>query len=625
MHNQDICNYLNNYIINPNPEFAILINGKWGCGKTFFIKKWVNNYQKINNVDQVLTPIYVTLYGLKSVQQITESINRELFPYLYSKTAQVAKSLIKFGSKIAFRTDFDFNNDKQNDLSVTFGFDALSALKSNNDEIKHGTFLIFDDIERSNINIKELLGYINFFIEHCNCHVIIIGDESQFSEEDRNAYGRFKEKSIGREFTLTPNVEDAVEAFVSCTPLNGFILAHKEDIKKTFNISKTQNLRILKQCLWDLSNQLDCVKMRNTKRCTNVLKSIMCTFIATYCEYKGDNKKIIDDWRNRSDKSLLTKNEETKTINQKFANIGDKYSAYPSFNIFPIFKPDFVDYIVNYIQTGQLFTEYIDDLTKPTPKRPSWEKMSEAIRMSNSEFEHFLYELIEDICCVRIPSVEVLGQTIVYLAFYNHRIIKLSKESKSQLKNVLPHYLDKVQSQDEVYRLKTSFCRGTNMLPINTELEILEDLCTPFFETCEKKISEFGTSMTILLENLSDSNCKKLFDLDNKALPDRSTTYGSISLFDKINIKKLFECLCKLSNESRQNFNSYIRHHYMLNYSIQGWERDYSNDISPLQVLKELIDEEINKRELVERASFEYISNTIRGAINRCKGDLSIQ
>lgn len=89
MHNQDICNYLNNYIINPNPEFAILINGKWGCGKTFFIKKWVNNYQKINNVDQVLTPIYVTLYGLKSVQQITESINRELFPYLYSKGCKV--------------------------------------------------------------------------------------------------------------------------------------------------------------------------------------------------------------------------------------------------------------------------------------------------------------------------------------------------------------------------------------------------------------------------------------------------------------------------------------------------------------------------------------------------------
>ena len=32
-------NYLNEYIKQDNPQYAVMLKGKWGCGKTFFIKQ----------------------------------------------------------------------------------------------------------------------------------------------------------------------------------------------------------------------------------------------------------------------------------------------------------------------------------------------------------------------------------------------------------------------------------------------------------------------------------------------------------------------------------------------------------------------------------------------------------
>ena len=40
--NKNLIDYLDFYASINNPQFAVLINGKWGSGKTFFIKEWVD-------------------------------------------------------------------------------------------------------------------------------------------------------------------------------------------------------------------------------------------------------------------------------------------------------------------------------------------------------------------------------------------------------------------------------------------------------------------------------------------------------------------------------------------------------------------------------------------------------
>lgn len=43
--NTKIFDYLNIYASTPNPQYAIMLRGKWGCGKTHFIKGWLNKFE----------------------------------------------------------------------------------------------------------------------------------------------------------------------------------------------------------------------------------------------------------------------------------------------------------------------------------------------------------------------------------------------------------------------------------------------------------------------------------------------------------------------------------------------------------------------------------------------------
>lgn len=31
--------------MNPDPQYAVLLKGKWGCGKTHFINHWIDAYK----------------------------------------------------------------------------------------------------------------------------------------------------------------------------------------------------------------------------------------------------------------------------------------------------------------------------------------------------------------------------------------------------------------------------------------------------------------------------------------------------------------------------------------------------------------------------------------------------
>ena len=45
--NENIVNFLNGYLENPDPQYAVFLKGNWGCGKTFFINEWLKSGQRI--------------------------------------------------------------------------------------------------------------------------------------------------------------------------------------------------------------------------------------------------------------------------------------------------------------------------------------------------------------------------------------------------------------------------------------------------------------------------------------------------------------------------------------------------------------------------------------------------
>ena len=208
-----ILDFLNSYADNPNPQYAVMLKGKWGCGKTHLIKQWKKRFDEPADTDEEITlkPIYISTYGMDSVNDIKTAIDRELNPFFYSKTGRFIKGILKLAGKVVFKTSVDFNDNSKEDGSFSATLDSLSLLQVEDDSIKGVKFLIFDDIERCLIEMKELLGFINYFVEHCNCHVVIIGDENHLEELPKAVLGEFKEKTIGKEFEIQPDIEEAIE------------------------------------------------------------------------------------------------------------------------------------------------------------------------------------------------------------------------------------------------------------------------------------------------------------------------------------------------------------------------------------------------------------------------------
>lgn len=627
--NRGLVNYLNEYMLSPDPQYAVMINGKWGCGKTFFIKKWLNGYKESETEgNKVLTPIYVSLYGLKTLKQITTAINQVLYPILYGKAAKAGKTLLKFASAIVFKQNIDINGDDKDDLSIGLGLDSFSILKSDDENIKSDKFLIFDDIERCQVNMKELLGYINYFIEHCNCHVLIIGDEGQIEKDDRNVFERFKEKTIGREFLLNTEIDTAIDFFVKEELGNSFLISHIDSIKKTFKITECHNLRILRQCLWDFNRLVSLIEYRKTERYEQILKSLLCTYIATYCEYKGENNALIKQWIEYNEEIVVNRkeDEEKKRIKTEILKIQNKYSAYPAYTIFGIFHLDIVEQIVKSIDSGMFITDFVNDLTKPVAIKPSWEKRHDASVMTNDEFKSFYNELLDDIINLRILKMADVGNSIAYISYYDAKEIRLIKdEEKQKIKESLPLYWEQFKTQEACYEACIAFKRGLHLFESSIEMPILAELCENFYARYEMRMKEDKNEMTKLLENLNDDNCEMLFDINTQALPDKSTTYDSISIFKDVDIDLLFLSIVKMSNKGRQSFNSFLRQRYKLAYNMSNWTNKTEDDVTPLNKLKEKIDEEISKRELMEKYSFELISKAIDGAIKRCTGNLNAQ
>ena len=246
--NENISQYLFKFLDNPDPQYAVMLKGKWGCGKSFFIKNWLENYkERYNTGEATLEPIYISLYGLKELSQVTAAIDRVLYPYLYSKGVTLTKKILKVAGKIVFRTNLDWNNNGSEDFSLDATLDSLTLLGTKTDSsIIKTKLIVFDDLERCLIDMKLLLGYINNFVEHGACHVIIIGDETHTTDDAQKKLIEFKEKTVGREFEIRPDINAAIDCFLENDILkNEWINNNKVFIidcfkSISFNLSKSK-------------------------------------------------------------------------------------------------------------------------------------------------------------------------------------------------------------------------------------------------------------------------------------------------------------------------------------------------------------------------------------------------
>lgn len=616
--------------MNPDPQYAVLLKGKWGCGKTHFINHWIDAYKGNPTTEQVLESIYVSLYGLSDTKQITTAINRVICPILYGKAAKAGKVLAKIASAMVLKHEVDLNYDGISDFSINIGIDSLSKFKSNDSLVNSKKLLIFDDLERCDVPMKKLLGYLNFFVEQCNCHLIVIGDEDKIAEgENKKIFGEFKEKTIGREFEIATDIHSALDTFVNQTPKNDFVVGHQEQIEKFFAMTECDNLRILRQALWDFSRfEESMTDFLGDSRYEDIMIHVLGTYIISYCEYRGKNHQLFDAWIRYDIKGQQFDKEKIENLKSQVRAIHQRYNnIYQRLSNYKTFKLELVERVILELNMGDSIKDYVGkEYFSPEIKRHSWEQISDSFNMDNGKFILFYKELIQDISDNAIPDMRKLGFALAYIVCLDSKEIKeLTTTDFIRIREALPMYLTGYTQEEDLHNLHLEYDRGVNSLVTNVSLERLVELSAKFEEEYNKKIKCAKNVMTTTLENLTDSNVAKLCDINEGALPDHSRTYNMVAIFNHVDISKLMKQLQSLSNESLNLFNHFIRSRYELNSRLGNWIHETENDIEPLRQLKSKIDIEQTKQQYMRKEAFRKISFSLEGAIKRCNGDLSAQ
>lgn len=139
---------LNDYLYNVNIKYAVLLNGSWGSGKTYYIKKYIEKLErefdesKKNKSKKLKKPIYISLYGINSVSEIK---NKILLSLIKSKKVKQLLPLLDVGLEVGsdFISDITFIKNPDNKLGK-----ILQTLYRIDNLI-----IVFDDLERCNINI----------------------------------------------------------------------------------------------------------------------------------------------------------------------------------------------------------------------------------------------------------------------------------------------------------------------------------------------------------------------------------------------------------------------------------------------------------------------------------------
>ena len=188
MNEQEIINEIKNYMKNPL-KAALLLEGEWGCGKTYFVQ---NKLKKIDT-------IYISLYGINSLSNLTFQVICQITGGQLLQTEN--KQLNKLFEK-AKKTKKKVNSKVVNTASsmlvsyveskITIPIQSIVEMLSGINLQKK--LIVLDDLERSTIPINDILGFINTLVEHNSIKVLLIANEDEI--KSKNEYLKTKEKLI---------------------------------------------------------------------------------------------------------------------------------------------------------------------------------------------------------------------------------------------------------------------------------------------------------------------------------------------------------------------------------------------------------------------------------------------
>lgn len=222
MTNDELNKYFFDYLEHDKTHSAIMLTAPWGTGKSYYIQNELKPFleKEENGKHQC---IVVSLYGLKDLFEVSKALYLESRMKFLNGNSEKAVTG-KFAAKTVLKgitSFFGIDLSKSEDEMRTL-YDSVDL---------SGKLIILEDLERSGINIIEILGYVSNLVEQDGVKVLLVANEKEIlkytdSEPDKDGrihpvpdeytenYLKTKEKTISDTILFPPYCESAIEGIL---------------------------------------------------------------------------------------------------------------------------------------------------------------------------------------------------------------------------------------------------------------------------------------------------------------------------------------------------------------------------------------------------------------------------
>ena len=167
---QELNQYILHYLTEDKTKSAIMLTGPWGTGKSYYIQNELKPFlEKKENGGH--SCVIVSLYGLKDTAEISKSI------YLGTRmkfltTASEKSTTVTFAGETIIK-------GIAGALGVDLSVSERSLKRLYASVNLTGKLVVLEDLERSGIDILEVLGYVNNLVEQDGVKVLLVANEEE--------------------------------------------------------------------------------------------------------------------------------------------------------------------------------------------------------------------------------------------------------------------------------------------------------------------------------------------------------------------------------------------------------------------------------------------------------------
>lgn len=615
--NANVFNGLSNYICDVDPQYAVLIKGAWGSGKTFFIKHWLDSLSK--QVDKSAIQIfYISLFGISSIPALIEKINQTISPIFYN-LKKYGTEILKIAGKAVLKYEGALTDIKGLKLAYEINPIDLLMMKDKEDSNTHFdyTLFVFDDLERCKIVPEELMGFFDHLLEQIGCRIVIVmGNEDAQDGEWKKVMAKYQEKIIGREYTIHPDLDTAVAYFVNEIETTHpksyqFMMSHREVICDMFTYSQYNNLRSLRHSIRafaELYEKLD--------DCTPEFDmALLIQYLAYSLEYLcGVREKMRTFEISYFNYYSQNQEPEEKEIINKYIPTQQRYNV-------RAFDPETFDEMKESVLNGKDLTQDLNARIQQINNKSLSERLRNIWSMSNMQAD----QLIRETRVYLLQPIEDVSEFLfcLYMICYleDVKVVKLRKSFEKEAFVSIRKWIESHLNSTNYANIRHSINRATSIQ--------FREKPLPRYEWITSRISDLFDAYKITikepvvdaLNHISDANVEDIIIMMNNVDPSGRANYNMQSIFQKVDVPKMCCAINKLSNQNKRRFSDALIARYGKNWEHSSFCSLFAEERVALQEMHAIFNKYASKATKINRLALQSIIIEIQNALNQFNDD----